>query len=227
MLDVRNMDGTKLYQEDWNHIDEGIMEIAAGKKLEAKKKGEKTFKYRVLGGINRGACWFACVNVETANLFRKYCPEMIAPPLEEGPDKGKDRSHVQYVVYGADERPYRHMKAMVPIRYARKAPDHLTWLIICSNDILEEKYKGEDGIEKEYHFKVTKGMGGEELEENPKFFIVELEVDEKLFKPLVGMKGKLKLGCSFINLQGGGMVRAAKKKIREVLDGVTDNDVIG
>jgi hypothetical protein len=230
MLDVRTDDGSKLQQEDFDWLDEGVLEIYARMKKEALNEGRTIFKYSILGGIYKGVCWFACGNKETAQLFKKECVGFLPPPLIR---KDKDDKKItvtrefSYVVYNADQRPFRFMKAKVPLRYARKQPDHLTWLLKCSNDILEEKYMGEDKVEKEYHFKVVNGMSGEELDEDSKFFIVDIEVDEKLFKPLTGMMGKLKLGCSFINLQGGGMVRAAKQAIRAKIDGVTDKDVLG
>ena len=50
------------------------------------------------------------------------------------------------------------------------------------------------------------------------YFIIQLEIDEKLFGELVGTQGKLKLGSSKILLQGGGIVGEVKKKIKESMD---------
>lgn len=61
----------------------------------------------------------------------------------------------------------------------------------------------------------------EEIKDN--YFWIDIEIGEKLFSNLIALKGQIKLGASFVKLIGGGMVYAAKKKIKDNLNSIVDN----
>jgi hypothetical protein len=208
MLEVRcDQPLMKLGQDDFDEVDRKIL------KLYNKYLKEKNpfFEYKVLGGMSQGALWVACANQATADFFKEQCEE-LDPPAD---------FKYKYIVYDADEKPFRYMKAKIPPKFWENEYEELEDLIRISNVCLTKKFKMENGEQRDFHFKIVGGMTDKKVDivcdeetNKPKYFIIELEVDEKLFDDLIKLNGKIKLGFSTILLQGGGVVKASKDKIR-------------
>ena len=109
------------------------------------------------------------------------------------------------------------MRGRVPKRfYTSKA--HLQTLIKISNKVLRTMITTDEGFERQPHFQVVFGCENKEKDIVDDFFEVGLEIDEKIFPQLINMKGQLKISSGYIKLFGGGMVNAAKQKIKEDLE---------
>ena len=200
---------------DFLYFDERVCEAFSSLPEE-----EWTFEYAVLGGLAKqiGSAWIACENEESAVFFKKIC-EGLTPPGSNGKYK--------YKVYNADEKPFRYCRARVPERYWRDSKDKLERTIKASNQFIIRKYKDETtGEMKSYHFRLVSGMEDKtkdlEGEGEKAHFWVQIEIDEKLFKTLIELQGKLKLGVSYLFLQGSGMVKAAKQGLISQLQALTE-----
>ena len=95
--------------------------------------------------------------------------------------------------------------------------------ITNSNAFLEKPVSDDNGGEKLPHFVIMPGCCEDKTDIKDGFFVIDIEIDEKLFGELIDRKGQIKIGASFVKLIGGGMVHAAKTKIREDFNKVIDN----
>ena len=176
-----------------------------------------------IGGLSQGACWFACDNKETAEFIRGHVPTI------DPPNKGK----YKYVVYEAEERPFRYLKGKIPKRYwASKSK--LTNMLRMFNPCLRKTLPNHKNVKKLVHFKIIAGcVDPEETIIDNKYFWIQIEVDERLIHILTepGMRGTLKLGASPINLYGGGIVSETKEKLKlkitTAANEVIDKDIRG
>lgn len=203
MLEVRASDNTMLTQSDFDHIDNELVEIFTD-------DVDYDWEYDVLGGLSFGVCWFACANIETAEYFKEKC-EGLTPAGER---------NFRYIVYEADEKPFRFVRGKIHHKFWRKSREHIQKMLLKSNKLLVGSYKNKDGKDQKYHFRVCTEMSTDKSQDCVNgFYWLTLEIDEHLFQPLASeYKGKLKLGATEIMLQGSGMVRAAKNVIRGEVD---------
>ena len=95
--------------------------------------------------------------------------------------------------------------------------------IFNSNPCLRAMITDDNGVEKYPHFVIMEGCCEDKEEIEGGYFWIDVEVDEKLFGDLIALKGQIKLGASYIKLIGGGMVSAAKTRLRDNINKVIDN----
>ena len=177
------------------------------------------FFYGVIGGISNGAVWFACDNQITADFVKHHVPLI----------KNRGKTDYKYKVYTSDARPWRYMKAKVPVEFwgARKT---IEGAFIASNSILNRKSVVDAAGKKcRPHFKICFGCEDYEadLDEHDKnYYWLQFCVDERLMNKLADLKGRLRLGATSIQLLGGGMVTKAKEviveQIKETINTVND-----
>ena len=103
-------------------------------------------------------------------------------------------------------------------------------MIKACNRILTKKTRNDKGKRKAPHFKICYGCENYEDdldEDDPNFYWLQFEVDEKLLNTLadVNVKGRLKLGATNIMLLGGGMVAKAKERIADQLKESINNRI--
>ena len=205
MIEVRADDlAIQLVEEDYHQLDLELL-------LRYSEYEGDHFEFEILGNYANGGVWFACANKETAEFLKQTIPT-ISPPEDL-------IVHQKYCYkpYEQDAKPFRFMRGRVPKRfYTNKA--HLQTLLKISNKVLRTKVVSDDGTERQPHFSVVFGCEDKEKDIVNDYFEVGLEIDEKIFINLINMKGQLKLSSGYVKLYGGGMVNAAKQKIKEDLE---------
>ena len=125
----------------------------------------------------------------------------------------------KYTVYEASEKPFRYMKAKIPLRYwATKKK--LTGMLRIFNPCLRQTLPNHKNVKKIVHFKIIAGCVDQSENIEGKYFWIQCEVDERLISQLTDptMRGALQLGASPINLYGGGIVGETKKKLAEKIN---------
>ena len=167
---------------------------------------ENKYFYGVVGGISNGACWLACDNQTTADFVKHHVPLISS-------------NTYRYVVFDSENKPFRYMRAKVPSEmWANRKT--VEGMFKACNRILTKKSRNDKGKRKAPHFKICYGCESYEQdldEDNPNYFWIQFEVDEKLLNKLADMKGRLRLGANSIMLLGGGMVAKAKEVIANQL----------
>ena len=171
--------------------------------------GNKDFDLSIFGGINNRTGWIACNNISTAKFVENEIKK-LDPHTEEIKEMGRS-----FIIYKPQERLYRSMKGKI---HTKIFCDDLTMMetkIKLWNKIIKDKYVNpETGETRDYHFKVTEIIKNKLSDMENGFFTVGLQVDEKLFKELIRLKGRLKLGMSYVFLSDGGMITAVKEDLR-------------
>ena len=176
------------------------------------EENDQKFFYGVIGGISNGAVWLACDNSTTAD-FVKYQVPLISS------------SECRYKVYTSEARPFRYMKAKIPVEFwaDRKT---VQGAFIASNRCLNKRVLNAAGKREAPHFKICFGCESfeDDLDEFDKnYYWIQFSVDERLMNKLAELKGRLRLGATGIQLLGGGMVTKAKEVIADKLKGAIDS----
>ena len=109
------------------------------------------------------------------------------------------------------------MRGRVPKRFYNTR-EMLQKFLFISNKVLRTNITTDEGVEKKPHFNIVWGCDDKERDIVDDYFEVGLEIDEKIFVSLINMKGQLKISSGYVKLYGGGMVSAAKEKIKEDLE---------
>ena len=178
---------------------------------------DEKFFYGVIGGISNGACWLACDNQTTADFVMYEVPRIST------------NKPFKYQVFTSENKPFRYMRAKIPVEFWGDKKT-VEGLFRISNKCLTKKIRDREGVKRRApHFKVCFGCENyqDDLdEEDPRFYWVQFEVDERVLTKLADQKGRLRLGSNNIMLLGGGMVTLAKEKIasqlKEAINVVTD-----
>jgi hypothetical protein len=172
-------------------------------------EGNEDFDMVIFGGINNRTGWVACNNNATAKFVKHEITRMI-PHTEEIKDMG-----ISFIVYQPQERLYRSMKGKIHTKFYSEDPRIMEVKIRQSNKIIKDQYTNpETGIKRPYHFKVLECIKNKYSDMENGYFTVSLQVDEKLFKELIQLKGRLKLGMSYVFLSDGGMITAVKADLK-------------
>jgi hypothetical protein len=173
------------------------------------------FFYGVIGGISNGAVWLACDNQITAEFVKHHVPLI----------KTKGKTEYKYKVFTSEARPWRYMKAKVPVEFwgSRKT---IEGAFIASNSCLNRKCVVDAAGKKcRPHFKICFGCENydDDLDENDSnYYWLQFSIDERLMNKLAELKGRLRLGATSIQLLGGGMVTKAKEVIAEQMKEATN-----
>lgn len=214
MLEIRPSDPAfQLKQGDYNLLDNQLGYLYADKVAEG-----ETLKivYKTLDtGLSQGGMWIACANQETADFIIEWCPT-ITPP---------DDRQFMYAVYGPHRRPYKYVKLRLAERFWN---DHsrLRFLILSLNDELDFVYTTRgDGelVEKPGHIRISAGMDNKKTDIENGYFIITLEVCEKMLNVLVrNYKGWLQIGCNPVQVYGGGIEKMIEDFNEETRDVIAD-----
>lgn len=209
MLEVRSTDmGVELEQCDFDQLDGKLLEIKA-----LEYTGPE-FDYGIFGGIGNNSIWIACNNQQTADFVKLTAPT-IKPPEYAG---------WTYQVFDNEHKPFRYMKLRVHTKFWNNAVNLKKFITTCNPFLVTPVTTNEEGEPVLPHFVIMAGCcenRDEEVKDN--YFWVDVEIGEKLFSTLIELKGQIRLGASYIKLIGGGMVYAAKKRIKGDLNSVIDN----
>ena len=173
------------------------------------------FFYGVIGGISNGAVWLACDNQITADFVKHHAPLI----------KTAGKTENKYKVFTSEARPWRYMKAKVPVEFwgSRKT---IEGAFIASNSCLNRKCVVDAAGKKcRPHFKICFGCENyeDDLDEHDSnYYWLQFSIDERLMNKLADLKGRLRLGATSIQLLGGGMVTKAKEVIAENMKEATN-----
>ena len=209
MLEIRSTDlGVELEQCDFDALDGKLLEIKA-----LDYEGPE-FDYGIFGGIGNNAIWIACQNKETADFVKLTAPT-IKPPEYSG---------WTYQVFDNEHKPFRYMKLRVHKKFWPKNAVNMKKFIETCNPFLKTPISiDDDGAPVMPHFVIMGGCCENEVEEiKDNYFWIDVEIGEKLFANLIALKGQIRLGASYVKLLGGGMVYAAKKKIKDSINNIID-----
>ena len=209
MLEIRSTDlGVELEQCDFDELDGKLLEI------KALEYSGPAFDYGIFGGIGNNAIWIACSNQATADFVKLTAPT-IKPPEYSG---------WTYQVFDNEHKPYRYMKLRVHKKFWNNSTNLKKFIDVCNPFLTTPIAVDDEGEAVMPHFVIMAGCcenKEEEIKDN--YFWIDIEIGEKLFSNLIALKGQIKLGASFVKLIGGGMVYAAKKKIKDNLNSIVDN----
>ena len=199
-------DSIAIDQAAFDHVDATMV----NKYCEFLTNGNEDFDLSIFGGINNRIGWIACNNNYTAKFVQNEIKRMD-PHTEELKDMG-----IKFIIYKPQERLYRSMKGKIHTKFFCEDLTTMEIKIKLWNKIIKDKYVNpETGESRDYHFKVTEITKNKLSDTENGFFTVGLQVDEKLFKELIRLKGRLKLGMSYVFLSDGGMITAVKEDLRD------------
>ena len=215
MLEIRTSDPAfQLKQGDYNLLDNQLGYLYADKVAEG-----ETLKiiYKTLDtGLSQGAMWIACANQDTADFIIEWCPT-ITPP---------DDRQFMYTVYGPHRRPFKDVKLRLAERFWNDS-SRLMFLITSLNDELDFVYttRGEgELVEKAGHIRISAGMDNKKTDIENGYFIITLEVCDKVMDVLVrNYKGLLQIGCNPVQVYGGGIEKMIQDFNEETRDVVAED----